>query len=140
MDNIQKFRDAQSGIYETALQEIRNGRKRSHWIWYFFPQIVGLGHSSISRAYGVKSPGEVREYLADEILSQRLISMTQAVIDNPRSIDEIFGYPDNLKFVSSMTLFARFSKEDSLFRKALKVKNGGREDELTLEIMNRKNW
>ena len=140
MDSTQKFIDAQSGNYATALRELRDGRKRSHWIWYFFPQVIGLGHSPVSRAYALKSAVEVREYLANDTLSRRLAAMTRAVIESPRSIDEIFGYPDNLKFISSMTLFARFSEEDSLFREALQIKNGGREDGLTLEIVEKRNW
>ena len=140
MVSVQRFLDAQSGTYERALGEIRQGRKRSHWIWYFFPQIAGLGQSAASRLYSLSSKEELLAYLADEVLHRRLVAMTRAVIESPFTVDEIFGYPDNLKFISSMTLFALYTEKDSVFREALEKKNGGREDGLTLGILEERNW
>lgn len=140
MESLQRFVEAQARTYEIALEELREGRKESHWMWYFFPQIDGLGKSAMSRLYSIKSGQEARDYLDHEILGKRLRVMTQIVIDCPRGIYEIFGSPDDLKFVSSMTLFTHFAGEGSAFQKALEIKNDGERDELTLEKLIGVGW
>ena len=103
--DLQRFVDAQQGVYSQVLSELRAGRKRSHWIWFIFPQIAGFGSSPISQHYAITSLAEARAYLAHPVLGPRLRECTQLLVelaDEP--IEEILGYPDDLKFRSSMTL------------------------------------
>jgi uncharacterized protein (DUF1810 family) len=106
--SLQRFLDAQAPVYERVLGELRAGRKRSHWMWFVFPQIAGLGQSEMARRYAISSLAEAKTYREHPVLGARLRDCTALVnqVDG-RSIDEIFGYPDDLKFHSSMTLFAR---------------------------------
>lgn len=125
MNNLKRFIHAQDcgGIYEgtstykQALEEIRNGYKKSHWIWYVFPQMKGLGKSEISEFYGINGREEANEYIANPILRERLIEATQAVLDNKYSVYEIFGN-DIIKFRACMLLFASVSDEP-IFKKII---------------------
>jgi len=133
--NLARFIDAQSSEYEQVLRELRAGRKQSHWIWFVFPQLKGLGRSSMAEYYGIGSLEEAKAYLAHSVLGTRLRECTELVnrVDG-RTIDEIFGFPDNLKFRSSMTLFARASDENRIFQDALSKYFGGEPDGRTLEL------
>ncbi len=118
--NLQRFVDAQRGVYVQAEAELRAGRKESHWMWYVFPQIQGLGRSSMSQRYAISSLKEAKAYLDHPILGPRLRECTRLVtaVQN-RSIEDVFGYPDDLKFHSSMTLFARAADDNQIFTQAL---------------------
>jgi uncharacterized protein (DUF1810 family) len=134
--NLQRFVDAQDGIFERALAELRGGRKRSHWMWFVFPQIVGLGRSEMARRYAIGSRREAQEYLRHRVLGPRLIESAHAVcLLEGRSALEIFGSPDELKFCSSMTLFAAVANDDGVFAQALRKYFDGRPDELTLKTL-----
>src|SRR5690242_12676003 len=101
--NLHRFLDAQERVYDTVLAELRAGRKSSHWIWFIFPQIAGLGHSTMAQQFAITSLDEAKAYLQHPVLGQRLRVCTQLVLDvNGRSAEEIFGYPDHLKFRSCM--------------------------------------
>lgn len=105
--NLNRFLVAQETSYDRALAEIQSGSKQSHWMWYVFPQLLGLGHSANAKFYGISGIPEAQAYLEHEILSQRLIAITEAVLAiKNKSAEEIFGYPDYLKFQSSMSLFS----------------------------------
>jgi uncharacterized protein (DUF1810 family) len=134
--NLQRFVDAQATAYETALAEIRDGRKRSHWMWYVFPQLEGLGDSPTSRYYSIKSLTEARAYLADPILGPRLIECAEAVLGlTGRSAREILGTPDDLKLRSSATLFASVSPPGSVFHWIVNTYFQGRHDQATLALI-----
>src|SRR6516165_6594295 len=114
--NLARFVSAHEGNYAEALAEIQSGRKRSHWMWYIFPQIDGLGWSATSKFYAIKNIDEARAYLNHPILGQRLLECAKAVLDvNDRAATEIFGSPDDLKLRSSATLFAQVSPAGSVF-------------------------
>jgi uncharacterized protein (DUF1810 family) len=117
---LQRFVDAQNSDYEQVCAELREARKRSHWMWFIFPQLAGLGRSSAAVTFAISRREEAEAYLAHEILGRRLWLCTQLVNDVAgRSISEIFGYPDDLKFHSSMTLFANVTSENQIFLDAL---------------------
>ena len=127
---------AQERTCETALAEIRSGRKRSHWMWYVFPQIAGLGFSDTSRRYAIRSTAEARAYLAHPLLGPRLIECFEAALRvEGRAAHEIFGSPDDLKFRSCATLFARVASPGSVFQRALDEYFGGEGDPRTLELL-----
>ena len=106
MSNLNRFLQAQSYQYETALKEIQNGRKQGHWMWYIFPQLRGLGQSSMAWEYGIADLGEAKAYLAHPILGVRLLEICNAALNtSSNNAVEVFGFPDNLKLKSSMTLF-----------------------------------
>ena len=136
---IARFLDAQNQVYPDALHELRAGRKRGHWMWFIFPQITGLGHSAMAERFSIGDIEEARAYLAHPILGTRLHDCTSAVLLHapgaaaPRSLSDIFGYPDDLKFHSSMTLFHRADPDEVLFTRALEAFFGGREDQATLD-------
>ena len=134
--DLQRFVDAQDRVYETVLAELRNGAKRSHWIWFVFPQLRGLGRSGTALHYGISSIGEARAYLAHPVLGARLRECTAlvAAVDG-RSVDDIFGWPDNLKVRSSMTLFAHATDDNTEFRAVLDKFYGGTEDAATVELL-----
>ncbi len=118
--DLQRFLQAQEDDYATALREITAGRKRSHWMWYVFPQIDGLGSSAMARRYAIKSADEARAYLAHPVLGERLRACARAAVAvEGRSAAEIFGSPDDLKLRSSATLFAAVSPPDSVFQELL---------------------
>ncbi|NGM87199.1 DUF1810 domain-containing protein [Parapusillimonas sp. SGNA-6] len=130
---LQRFVDAQRSTYGQALSELRAGRKRSHWMWFIFPQIEGLGHSAMAQAYAISGLDEARAYVRHPVLGPRLRACTQAVnAVNERGVDAIFGYPDDLKFHSSMTLFAA-TGEDAVFQQALDKYFKGAGDRATLD-------
>ena len=119
-DNLGRFLEAQEGIYETALEELRSGHKRTHWMWFIFPQVAGLGQSPISIQYAIADREEARAYLDHPVLGQRLRQCAQAVLDlQDRTIPQVFTFPDDLKFHSSMTLFEEVDEPGGVFRKIL---------------------
>lgn len=118
--NLERFVAAQQDSHEVALSELRDGKKRSHWMWYIFPQIAGLGHSAMAQLYAIQSLDEARAYLAHPVLGPRLVACTEAVnAVTGRTAHEIFGSPDDIKFQSCMTLFAAASPETPAFGEAL---------------------
>lgn len=131
--NLQRFIDAQDsyGTYNDALAEVRNGRKVSHWIWYIFPQIEGLGQSSTSKFYGIKSVGEAKAYLENEILKNRLYEITSSLLTLNDSAANIFGGLDAMKVRSCMTLFDIVSPND-IFDKVLEIFYNGKRCNRTL--------
>jgi uncharacterized protein (DUF1810 family) len=131
--DLQRFVDAQAGVYDTVVDELRGGRKRSHWIWFVFPQLTGLGSSPTSVRYAISSLAEAQAYLRHDVLGPRLRECTRLVnAIQGRSIEQIFGWPDNLKVRSSMTLFVRASHDNDEFVTLLgKYYNGG-EDPATV--------
>jgi uncharacterized protein (DUF1810 family) len=136
--DLDRFLEAQARDYDRALGEIRSGRKRSHWMWYVFPQFDGLGQSSTSRQYAIKSVAEAEAYLRHPVLGARLIESVRAVIDAaPRSAADMFGSPDEMKLRSCATLFASVSPSESVFRELLEIYFGGKPDEQTLRLMGR---
>ena len=136
--DAQKFLDAQTMSYEIALSEVRNGYKRSHWIWYIFPQIAGLGHSSNSRYYAIQNLDEARAYLQNDVLRNRLITISQALLEQNRSAMEIFGFPDVEKVRSCMTLFREADSSIDVFQKVLDKFYEGVPDKKTLDILSPK--
>lgn len=134
--DLNRFITAQESIYDNVLTELTSGRKRTHWMWYIFPQIDGLGHSSTSKHYAIKSIAEARQYLNHPVLGTRLLECAEAVFAiEGRSISEIFAYPDNLKLKSSMTLFACVADQCSVFARILDKYFDGERDVLTLQTL-----
>lgn len=132
--NLQRFVDAQSRVFDRVCSELREGRKRSHWMWFIFPQIKGLGHSPMATEFAISSREEAGAYLEHPLLGPRLRECTGLVTGvQGRSIEQIFGHPDDLKFRSSMTLFAQATAENQVFLDALKKYFGGELDQATLE-------
>jgi uncharacterized protein (DUF1810 family) len=118
---LQRFIDAQDPVYAQVCDELRRGRKETHWMWFIFPQIRGLGQSAMAHKYGIASQAEAEAYVRHPMLGSRLRECTALVNRTEgRSIDEIFGYPDNMKFRSSMTLFASATPDNSVFLQALR--------------------
>lgn len=131
---LARFVAAQDAVYAQALAELRSGRKRSHWMWFIFPQLEGLGHSAMAQRYAIRNLAEAREYLAHPILGPRLRECTRAVnAIGGRTANEIFGAPDDAKFRSSMTLFEQASAPAAEFAFALEKYFAGDRDERTLE-------
>lgn len=131
--NLKRFTDAQRTDYGYALAEIQSGRKRSHWMWYIFPQIGGLGFSEMSRRYAIKDLPEAEEYLKHPVLGKRLIEISSALLNlSEHSATQVFGSPDDMKLRSSMTLFASVPNADKVFEKVLEKFFGGKRDEATL--------
>jgi len=134
--NLQRFVDAQNPVYEQVCMELRNGQKRTHWIWFIFPQLRGLGHSPMAEAFGISSREEAAAYLKHPVLGPRLAECTQLVnLIEGRSVNQILGYPDDLKFRSSMSLFALVASEGQVFRDALEKYFGGEMDRLTVQLL-----
>ena len=137
MSDLSRFTKAQEQAYSTALSEIRNGRKQSHWIWYIFPQIEGLGRSSTAQFYSIRDLQEARDFLADPYLGGNLIEISEALL-NLESSDATFilGYPDDLKVRSCMTLF-KIAGEGKypVFQQVLDKFYGGKDDRWTLELI-----
>jgi uncharacterized protein (DUF1810 family) len=130
---LRRFVDAQQPVYERVLEELRAGRKRTHWMWFIFPQIAGLGHSSMAREFALSSLDEAIAYLAHPVLGRRLRECTALVADiEGRPIAEIFGYPDDMKFCSSMTLFSQAAPEEPIFAACLNKYFGAEPDPQTL--------
>jgi uncharacterized protein (DUF1810 family) len=134
--NLQRFVDAQNSVYDEVRSELQQGRKRSHWMWFIFPQVRGLGHSHLSEVFGIASKDEAAAYLAHPVLGPRLRECTQLVTQvEGRTLEEILGYPDNLKFRSAMTLFAQATADNQLFVAALRKYCNGELDRSTLALL-----
>jgi uncharacterized protein (DUF1810 family) len=134
--NLSRFLQAQEGDYERALSEIRGGQKRTHWMWYIFPQLDGLALSSTSKHYSIKGVEEARAYLDHPVLGPRLRECAEAVVRvGGRSAAAIFGSPDDLKLRSCATLFACVSPPGSVFDRLLEKYYGGRRDDKTLRLL-----
>ncbi len=133
---LQRFIDAQDPVFEQVKQELRRGRKTGHWMWFIFPQIKGLGSSAMAQHFALSGREEARAYANHAILGSRLSECTRLVISvEGRSIGQIFGYPDDLKFRSSMTLFAEAAGEHAVFADALEIYFAGAPDPLTLAAL-----
>jgi uncharacterized protein (DUF1810 family) len=133
---LQRFLDAQASVFEQVLAELRAGCKRTHWMWFIFPQIAGLGSSGMAQRYAISSRAEAEAYLRHEALGPRLELCARLVNQVPGStIEEIFGYPDNLKFRSSMTLFATVASGEGVFGAALEKYFEGKPDSATLSLL-----
>jgi uncharacterized protein (DUF1810 family) len=131
--NLQRFVDAQNPVYDKVCSELRDGRKKSHWMWFIFPQIEGLGSSPLARKFAISSLGEAAAYLAHPILGPRLAACARLVNLVERGpIEQIFGYPDDLKLRSSMTLFAHAAPDNQVFTDALQKYFSGEFDPATL--------
>jgi uncharacterized protein (DUF1810 family) len=130
---LRRFLDAQDPVYQQVLRELRSGRKTSHWMWFVFPQVAGLGFSPMAQRYAISGREEAAAYAAHPVLGARLRECTALVnAVEGRSAHEIFGSPDDLKFRSSMTLFAECAEDTAVFREALRKYFGGSADPLTL--------
>lgn len=130
--------EAQRGVYEQARAELRRGQKTGHWMWFIFPQIAGLGLSAMSQMYGIGSVAEAEAYLAHPVLGPRLREISEILLGiEGRTVDEIFGWPDDMKLRSSMTLFAAASDDEPVFTGVLEKYFGGKRDERTLELIAR---
>lgn len=134
--NLERFKKAQERDYAHALAEIKKGRKESHWIWYIFPQLKGLGYSEISRFYGIEGREEAKAYIEDELLKKRLVEISEALLALQCSdAEKVMGYPDDLKLKSCMTLFSETSPETDVFEKVLEKFFDGKKDKKTLELL-----
>ena len=134
--DLERFRDAQAPVMDTVMTELRAGRKRTHWMWYVFPQLAALGQSITAKHYGIASLDEARAYMEDPILQQRLVACATCVLAiSDKSLNSIFGGPDDLKFVSSMTLFATAVPTQPVFRACLDKYCNGRLDAATIEYL-----
>ena len=133
---LDKFVTAQARDYETALDEIRSGRKRSHWMWYIFPQLQGLGFSSTAQYYGIRDLEQAKDYMEHPVLGPRLVEISEALLSlstsNPTAV---MGYPDDLKLCSCMTLFEIAVPEEKVFGQVIDKFYSGHRDRLTLEIL-----
>jgi uncharacterized protein (DUF1810 family) len=137
--NLQRFVLAQAPVFERVQEELSAGKKRRHWMWFIFPQLAGLGGSEMSRHFAIASGNEAVAYLAHPLLGARLRTCTELVLNvQQRSIADIFGHPDDLKFHSSMTLFAQFSPEGSPFHTSLERYFHGIQDDWTLSLLDSK--
>jgi len=133
---INRLLEAQQAVYSKVLKELRNGKKTTHWMWFIFPQIEGLGHSSTAKYYSIKTIEEAKEYLAHPILGARLLECASIILEiENKTADDIFGYPDNAKLKSSMTLFNFISPEHKEFADVLKKYFAGEQDEKTIAIL-----
>lgn len=134
--NLQRFIGAQDQVYAAVMDELRAGEKRGHWMWYIFPQIKGLGHSVMAQQFAITSREEAKAYLDHPVLGLRLRECTRLVMNvEGCSAEQIFYYPDNLKFRSCMTLFKETAAENNIFQDALLKYFEGEPDELTLDIL-----
>ncbi len=136
MSDLQRFIEAQKQDFDLALEEIRRGCKRSHWMWYIFPQIRGLGFSSMSAYYGIQNLKEAEDFLKDPYLGENLRTICQALLeldtDDPH---QVLGSPDDLKLLSSMTLFEAVEGKGGVFTKVIEKYYGGRRDQKTIELL-----
>ncbi len=136
-EGLERFLKAQEIHYETALREIRAGRKRSHWMWFIFPQIAGLGRSSAAQYYAIRDLEEAKAYLEDAVLGENLLLISQALLEvDSDDAEAVMGWPDHLKLRSSMTLFALAKPDCLVFQKVLDKFYGGKKDAKTMELLN----
>lgn len=134
--NLERFTESHKKYYPLALQEIKNGYKESHWMWFIFPQIAGLGSSEISKYYAIRSLDEARAYMQDKLLCTHMLEICEALLKlETNDAEKIFGWPDNMKLKSSMTLFAMANPEKELFKKVLSKFFNGQYDERTQRIL-----
>lgn len=134
--NLRRFIDAQEKVVEYVRKELRQGRKQTHWMWFIFPQIQGLGSSPMAQEFAISSLQEAKAYLENPILGLRLVECTRLVnAIEGRSISDIFGYPDDLKFRSCMTLFAQAAPNEDAFQQALSKYSKGEQDSATLTVL-----
>lgn len=134
--DISRFIKAQENIYAEVVKELLHGKKTSHWMWFIFPQIIGLGFSSTSKYYSIKTIDEAKEYLKHPILGNRLLECANILIKTEgKSAESIFGYPDDMKLQSSMTLFSFISPESTVFLQVLNKYFKGEKDQKTMEIL-----
>lgn len=134
--SLQRFEDAHRQDYETALAEIRRGRKTSHWMWYIFPQLKGLGYSPTAQYYSIENLAEAEAFLAHPVLGAHLVEISRALLAlETDNADLVFGYPDNLKLRSSMTLFAQIREADPVFGQVLDKFFDGKPDQRTLALL-----
>ena len=134
--NLNRFIEAQMTTYEGAMLELARGRKDSHWIWYVFPQIEGLGRSDTAKLYSIKSLEEGKAYLRHPLLGPRLIEACEIILSlKDVSMDEVMGFPDDLKLLSSMTLFEALSDSNSIFTKVIDVYFDSERDEISLKLI-----
>ena len=132
--DLQRFVDAQHAVYDRVCAELRNGRKKSHWMWFIFPQITGLGSSPMAQRYAISSLQEAQAYLKHPVLGPRLRECTRLMLEvEGRSALEVLGSPDDMKFRSCLTLFARAAPEERVFQNALQKYFAGQEDPRTIE-------
>ncbi len=136
MNDLKRFLDAQENDFERALVEIKRGRKQSHWMWYIFPQIKGLGSSETSRFYAVKDRAEAELYLAHPVLGARLVEISEALLEiEGKTANQIFGSPDDMKLKSSMTLFGALKNTNPIFQRVLDEYFNGTKDQRTLQLI-----
>ena len=134
--DLQRFVNAQENSYTIALSELKNGYKKSHWMWYIFPQIIGLGFSETAQFYAIKDLNEATLYFQHEILGKRLIEVSDVLLNlNNRSAMDIFGYPDDLKLCSSMTLFTQIVNTSLVFQNIIDKYFNGKYDQKTLQLL-----
>lgn len=135
-NDLQRFYRAQANTFETAFHELQQGRKKSHWMWFIFPQLRGLGFSETSRRYAIHNLQEAEEYLQDSLLADRLIRLCFLLLNlEGKTAHDIFGSPDDLKLRSSMTLFSAVSPSNPVFQQVLDKYFGGKKDPKTLELL-----
>ena len=135
INSLDRFLEAQERMYETALKEIKNGEKESHWMWYIFPQLRGLGRSQMAYTYGINGLEEAKAYLDHPVLSARLIEISEALLKHKnQDIENILGDIDAMKLRSSMTLFALISEENSVFHQVLDCFYDGKMDKQTIKL------
>lgn len=135
-DSLERFLTAQQQCYQIALEEIKTGKKKSHWMWFIFPQIAGLGHSSTARYYGIKDMSEAKAYIENAVLGRNLIEISGELLRlDSNDPEAVMGYPDNLKLKSSMTLFALAKPDCEVFQKVLDKYFQGEKDKKTMEIL-----
>ena len=133
---LERFVKAQKYDYDTALREIRSGRKRSHWMWYIFPQLQGLGYSSTAQYYGIRDLEEAQDYMEHPVLGPRIVEISEALLVLDTSdASAVMGYPDDLKLRSSMTLFELAAPEQPVFGRVLEKYYSGHRDRRTLELL-----
>ncbi len=136
MNDLKRFLDAQENDFKRALAEIKRGRKKSHWMWYIFPQIAGLGSSETSRFYAVKTKAEAELYLAHPVLGARLVEISEALLEiEDKTANQIFGSPDDMKLKSSMTLFGALKNTNPVFQSVLDEYFNGTNDLRTLQLI-----
>jgi uncharacterized protein (DUF1810 family) len=137
--DLNRFVQAQKQDYAIALDELTQGKKYSHWMWYIFPQIEGLGRSHIAQKYAISNAAEAKAYLADSVLGARLVECCEVLLnlDSSYTASEIFGFPDDLKLKSSMTLFASVSEEDSVFHQVVNQYFDGEFDSKTIDLLSK---
>lgn len=133
--HLERFVRAQTPVYDSVLKELKKEEKSSHWMWFIFPQIDGLGRSSTAQHYAIKSREEAKAFLAHPVLGERLRECCRILQGAEASASQIFGFPDNLKFRSSLTLFEEVADDDSLFVRLLEKFYGGQRDQTTLQLL-----